>query len=380
MRICGQRDATFALAVRRRHGRRGDLRVMTATANHPGPDQLIGKARDVSAGTGRDLRVQGPSTDVDADPATGSQPRPYRPGSDPGATHDALSSERPFKAFSSCDSPTRQGDPTMSAQSPIDPERLRRCWPPRWGSRRTLPAEAYTSQAVFDWEVEHFFEGGWVCVGRTDDLADARRPEARSAIGDEGILVVRDLDGNLQGFYNTCRHRGHELLEPGTSRNLRAIKCPYHAWVYQLDGSLGAAPRFGDLDGLRQDRLPADRGPHPGVARAGSSSTPTARRRTSIEYVGNLDELIARLGVRAPVRGRHARVRDRRELEDDHGELPRVLPLPVDPPGAVRGHPARLRRELPARRTVGGRLDGAEGLRGDDVAHGRVGRRAGSAA
>jgi Rieske 2Fe-2S family protein len=53
-----------------------------------------------------------------------------------------------------------------------------------------------------------------------------------------------------------CRHRGHELLEPGGERNLRAIKCPYHAWVYGLDGALNGAPRFGDVAGFDKAEYP----------------------------------------------------------------------------------------------------------------------------
>ena len=162
---------------------------------------------------------------------------------------------------------------------------------PTLGRSRTLPAEAYTSRAVFDWEAEHFFEDGWVCVGRADDLANPGDQKA-FRIGSEGILVVRDLDGNLRGFYNTCRHRGHELLEPGTTRTLRAIKCPYHAWVYQLDGSLGGAPRFGDQEGF-------DKTDYPLIAarihewcgwifvNASGTAQPFA------EHVGNLDTLLA---------------------------------------------------------------------------------------
>lgn len=146
----------------------------------------------------------------------------------------------------------------MLSRSPIDPTLLEAVLTPTPGRARTLPAEAYTSQAVFDWETEHLFEGGWVCVGRAPDLAEPGDQRA-FRIGSEGILVVRDLAGAIRGFYNTCRHRGHELLEPGTSRNLRAIRCPYHAWVYRLDGALGAAPRFGDVAGF-------DRADHPLVA------------------------------------------------------------------------------------------------------------------
>ncbi len=175
--------------------------------------------------------------------------------------------------------------------SPIAPEKLRPVLAPSLGASRTLPAEAYTSQEVFDWEVEHFFESGWVCVGRGDDLAESGDQKA-VRIGREGILLVRDNRGRLNGFYNTCRHRGHELLEPGRSRNLRAIKCPYHAWVYGLDGTLNGAPRFGDVLGF-------DKADYPLVAARVHEwhgwifVNPSGSSDDFATYVGNLDALIA---------------------------------------------------------------------------------------
>ena len=175
--------------------------------------------------------------------------------------------------------------------APIAHELLRPVLAPSLGEARTLPSEAYTSQAVFDWETDHLFERSWVCVGRADDLADPGDQRAYR-IGTEGILVARGHDGELRGFYNTCRHRGHELLEPGASRNLRAIKCPYHAWVYQLDGSLGAAPRFGELDGFdRADYPLVDAPMH--QWRGWIFLNPDGDAPSFGDHVGNLDELIA---------------------------------------------------------------------------------------
>ncbi len=115
------------------------------------------------------------------------------------------------------------------------------------GAPAGLPVAAYTSPEVFDWEQRRLFEDGWVCVGQARDLETAGDQRAFQ-IGREGLLLVRGDDGVVRGFYNVCRHRGHELLEPGTSRNLRGIRCPYHAWVYRLDGALAAAPRFGETE------------------------------------------------------------------------------------------------------------------------------------
>ena len=94
-----------------------------------------------------------------------------------------------------------------------------------------------------------------VPLARADELA---RPGAQRAVrvGTEGILLVRDRGGELRAFSNVCRHRGHELLAPGEARVANAIRCPYHAWVYALDGELAGASRFGPTPSF-------DRGDYP---------------------------------------------------------------------------------------------------------------------
>jgi len=133
----------------------------------------------------------------------------------------------------------------LSNPAPISQEAVARSTA-RFGESFTLPGDAYTSPQVFAWEMEHFFEAGWVCLGREEDTP---KPGDYRAVrlGRDGILLSRDADGRLHAFFNVCRHRGHELLEPGACANARAIRCPYHGWVYELDGSLKAAARFGEV-------------------------------------------------------------------------------------------------------------------------------------
>ena len=60
-------------------------------------------------------------------------------------------------------------------------------------------------------------------------------------IGHVPAAVVRGSDGVLRGFVNVCRHRGHLVVEGTGCRE--TLQCPYHAWTYDLDGSLRRAPR-----------------------------------------------------------------------------------------------------------------------------------------
>jgi Rieske 2Fe-2S family protein len=119
---------------------------------------------------------------------------------------------------------------------PLDRAALERVLRPA-GAGRLLPQEAYTSEAVLQWEQRHLFEASWVCVGRADDLT--RPGDQRGVrIGRNGLLLVRGADSVLRAFYNVCRHRAHELLQAGECTNDRLLRCPYHGWSYELDGRL----------------------------------------------------------------------------------------------------------------------------------------------
>ncbi len=116
-----------------------------------------------------------------------------------------------------------------------------------FGSSRMLPRAAYVDHDLHQWEVQHWFEAGWVCAGRAAIVPGPGSQHAVS-VGRIGVLLARDHDGVVRGFANTCRHRGHELVpcDAGVVRGV--VQCPYHAWSYELDGRLRLAPRFDDLD------------------------------------------------------------------------------------------------------------------------------------
>jgi len=131
---------------------------------------------------------------------------------------------------------------TMYPPAPLGQAAVARALLP-FGKSRMLPPAAYTDQAVFGWEQRNFFGGGWICAGRSDQVAAPGDQRAESA-GAGSVLLARDEDGILHAFANTCRHRGHELLPCGSATRQQVIICPYHSWTYSLNGGLRAAGGF----------------------------------------------------------------------------------------------------------------------------------------
>jgi phenylpropionate dioxygenase-like ring-hydroxylating dioxygenase large terminal subunit len=102
-----------------------------------------------------------------------------------------------------------------------------------------MPKAVYTSAEFADLERQHIFARDWLCAGRADALREAGDFLTMDIAG-EPIIVLRDRDGRLRAMSNVCRHRMSTLLEG--RGNTRAIVCPYHAWTYNLDGTLRGAP------------------------------------------------------------------------------------------------------------------------------------------
>jgi Rieske 2Fe-2S family protein len=101
-----------------------------------------------------------------------------------------------------------------------------------------LPADAYFDPRHYERELQRIWYRNWIYVGRSSDIPRTRAFRTFE-LGDQKLLLVRDDDGVLQGFHNTCRHRGAALCrESEGSMRSGAITCPYHAWTYNLQGDL----------------------------------------------------------------------------------------------------------------------------------------------
>lgn len=103
----------------------------------------------------------------------------------------------------------------------------------------SLPASWYTDPKVVEQERERIFRRTWQYVGRTEQVSKVG-DFFTASVGDIPIVVVRS-EKALSAFVNVCRHRRHEVMSG--AGNVKSLQCPYHAWRYDLDGRLRAAPR-----------------------------------------------------------------------------------------------------------------------------------------
>lgn len=117
---------------------------------------------------------------------------------------------------------------------------------------RAMPKSVYTSDDFLAQEQAHVFGKDWICVGRAETLPNPGDYLTLTLAG-EPVLVLRDRDNEIRAMSNVCRHRMSTLLEGrGT---VRSIVCPYHAWVYNLDGSLRGAAAMNLNEGFCKEEV-----------------------------------------------------------------------------------------------------------------------------
>ncbi|RCG20396.1 aromatic ring-hydroxylating dioxygenase subunit alpha [Streptomyces reniochalinae] len=120
----------------------------------------------------------------------------------------------------------------------------------------SLRAEAYTEPKWHTADQQAIFARTWQWVCHVEKL---ERPGSYVAttVAEMPVLVVRDRDGRLRAFYNVCKHRAHELLSG--SGTTRTIVCPYHAWTYDLSGSLIGARQSDRMESFDKSAICLDR-------------------------------------------------------------------------------------------------------------------------
>jgi phenylpropionate dioxygenase-like ring-hydroxylating dioxygenase large terminal subunit len=108
--------------------------------------------------------------------------------------------------------------------------------------------DVYLSEEVFELERERLFARTWIYVGHDSQVPSAG-DWAAADVGGRPVLMVRGEDGQVRVVMNRCAHKGAKLVSGRSGNTGRFLRCPYHAWAYDLDGGIRAIPLKAGYEG-----------------------------------------------------------------------------------------------------------------------------------
>jgi len=100
--------------------------------------------------------------------------------------------------------------------------------------------DSFRDQEVFDRERDAIWGAGWLYLGHTSELPEPGDYKVRK-VGGRPLIFLRDVNGVIRAFFNSCPHRGTAVCR-AEQGNVRRLRCFYHAWTFDTEGRLVSLP------------------------------------------------------------------------------------------------------------------------------------------
>ena len=115
-----------------------------------------------------------------------------------------------------------------------------------------LDREYYTNHDIFEKEKTAIFANNWIYACHISALQE-RGSFVSFSICNQELFAIRDKDNKIRVFYNVCAHRAHPLVSGNGKK--RSLVCPYHAWTYNLDGTLLRFPNEENVPSIDKSKI-----------------------------------------------------------------------------------------------------------------------------
>ena len=115
-----------------------------------------------------------------------------------------------------------------------------------------IPYSNYTSKEYAEAEFEKMWPKVWQMACREEHIAEAGDYQVYD-IGQLSVIVTRTESMQIKAYYNACMHRGTALKSPGDNGYCESFRCPFHGWVYSLEGELIDLPEDWDFPHVKGD-------------------------------------------------------------------------------------------------------------------------------
>lgn len=110
----------------------------------------------------------------------------------------------------------------------------------------------FVDDEIYRLEQQRIFGKAWLFVGHESQL-EANGSFVTTTMGEDPVIVVRDRQGKLRAYLNSCSHRGAKICRVDAGK-ASTFKCPYHGWTFNTEGGLMSVPRLGPAYGESFDR------------------------------------------------------------------------------------------------------------------------------
>lgn len=108
--------------------------------------------------------------------------------------------------------------------------------------RGELDRRIFSDDEIFELEMERIFGKAWLFLCHESQIP-VQGDFFESVMGRDNVLVVRQKDGSVRAFINSCTHRGNAVCR-AEEGNARSFLCTYHGWSYGIDGTLKGVPGY----------------------------------------------------------------------------------------------------------------------------------------
>jgi len=127
----------------------------------------------------------------------------------------------------------------------------------RFRGDEDIPYAVYTSTAYADSEYDTLWAQTWQWACHVDHVAEPGDYYVYD-VGPHSALIVRGDDNEIRAYYNACTHRGTQLKPAGTCGFSRTLRCPFHGWEWDLQGTFVELPGKWDFPHVTEEshRLP----------------------------------------------------------------------------------------------------------------------------
>ncbi|ONH55554.1 hypothetical protein CcI49_29055 [Frankia sp. CcI49] len=122
----------------------------------------------------------------------------------------------------------------------------------RYLGAHDVPVDRYISREYHELEKERLWPVTWQMACREEEIPNPGDTHVYEIVN-TSILVVRTETGAIKAFYNVCLHQGRILRDH--SGNTPELRCPYHGFCWQLDGTLKRVPSRWDYPTVRRDNF-----------------------------------------------------------------------------------------------------------------------------